>query len=126
MTVQQDNSSAGAGLGMVAAWGVAVILALLTVIFMLRAKCAKSRGCVTLKLLSRLTLLLALGIIVATMVSMIGRQPGGGGHVAEDSYAGALLACGRQANFICRGGQESLQFMSACASGMLAAAIVGS
>eukprot|EP00903_Cladosiphon_okamuranus_P014757 g13674.t1 len=64
----QDNSASLAGLGMVASWGVGVLVALYTILAMLQASSGYRRGGVSMVALSRWCALFAIGVVTATTV----------------------------------------------------------
>lgn len=69
----QDNSGNAAALGMVLSWGVAVIVAIYTLLTMFLAMKGRTT-CTSLVALSRLCALFAYGVIIATTVR--GRRRG--------------------------------------------------
>lgn len=70
----QNNGASLAGYGMVASWGLGVLVAIYTFIALCGARHGQRRGGVSLTALTKWCALFAIGVVVATTVSAFVQQ----------------------------------------------------
>lgn len=87
----QDNGATLAGYGMVASWGVGVLVALYTLIALLQARFGQRRGGVSLVGLTNWCALFAVGVVTATTVRGKERETKGGTRREREAEADQKL-----------------------------------